>query len=68
MQLRTLVFCEEGRGHAQFTRAPRTSNPMDEVLRHCRQIVVDDVGDVLDMNAAGSQIGPAGVVCWAAGR
>src|ERR1700730_2815187 len=57
MQLRTLVFCEERGGHAQFTRAPGTSNPMDEVLRHCRQIVGDDVGDALHVNATGSEIG-----------
>ncbi len=38
-------------------RASGAAHSMDEVLRNLRQIVVNDVRDILDVNAARSQIG-----------
>ncbi len=36
--------------------APGSPNAMDEILRDFGQIVVDDVRDVLHVNAAGGQV------------
>ena len=44
-------------GEAQFTGASGASDAVDEVLRDLGQVVVDDVGDVLHVNAAGGQVG-----------
>src|SRR6266481_4184863 len=51
-----LVLDEKRRGHATTTCAAGTANTVNEVFRHFRQIVVDDVDDVLHVNTAGSQV------------
>ena len=40
-----------------FAGASGAAHAMDEVFRDLGQIVVDDVRDVLDVNATGGQIG-----------
>ncbi len=39
------------------TSAARTANPMDEAFCHFGQVVIDDVSDVLHVDAAGSDVG-----------
>src|SRR6185369_9311240 len=57
VQLRALFPSKERGSYAQFTGASRTADPVDEVLRYLRQVVVNDVGNVLHVNAARSQVG-----------
>src|SRR5262249_28775425 len=47
-----LVARNQCGGHAFLARAPRTADAMNKVLCNLRQIVVDDVHDVLHMDAA----------------
>ena len=39
-----------------FAVTAGASNPVDKVFRDFRQIVIDDVNDVLDVNASGGQV------------
>ena len=39
-----------------LARAAGAANAVDEVLCHFRQIVVDDMGNFLHVDAAGSQV------------
>src|SRR5438552_8607327 len=55
-QFRPLFFYEEGRSYAVSAIASGSPDAVDEILRHFRQIVVDDVRDVLHVNPAGSQV------------
>src|SRR5277367_2630752 len=55
-QLTTLVNSEESRGETLRARSSRSSHAMDEVLGDFRQIVVDDLGDVVHVNPARGQI------------
>ncbi len=56
-QVGVLVAGEEGGGDAAFSRASGASGAMDKALRIGGHIVVDDVGDVLHVDAAGSHVG-----------
>ena len=47
----------EGGGDAAGPGAAGASHAVDEVLGHLREIVVHDVGDAFDVNAAGGHIG-----------
>src|SRR6267378_3521603 len=55
-ELRSLLFHVEGRSHAVATVAAGAADAMDEVFRHFRQIVIDDVRDILHVNPARSQV------------
>src|SRR5271157_981264 len=56
-QVRPLLSREERRSDAAFACTSGATRSMDEVLSVLGQIVIDDVGDVLNVDAAGSQIG-----------
>src|SRR5205807_4315721 len=49
-------FCEQSRSDATSTCSPRPSNSMDEIFRNLRQVVVNDVDDVLNVDSTGSQV------------
>ena len=55
VQLQPLVLGEESRSNPAPACASGAPNPMDKILRRLGQIVVNDVGDVLDVNAAGRE-------------
>src|SRR5208282_5546826 len=56
-QVGMLFSCEEGRGHSAFTRPSGASSAMDKALGIGGHIVIDDVGDVLHVDATRSQVG-----------
>ncbi len=56
-ELGALVFNEERGSDAEFAGAAGAANAVDEVFGDFGQIVVDDVGDVLDVDAARSEVG-----------
>src|SRR5438874_624986 len=51
-----LVARNQRGSHAFFARASRTAHTMNKVLSNFRQIVVDDVHDVLHVNSARSHV------------
>ncbi len=57
VEIGTLIPAEESGSDAAFARTAGAPNPMDKILSHFGQIVVDDVGDVLHVNAPRGQIG-----------
>jgi hypothetical protein len=57
VQLRTLISTEEGRSDAVPARTTGAPDAMDKVFRHFGQIVVNDVGNVLHVNAPRGQVG-----------
>ena len=56
-KLRSLFSGEQRGGNAVSASTSGSPNAVDEILRHFRQIVVDDVHDVLHVDPARSQIG-----------
>lgn len=56
-KLAALIHAEKRGSEALGTGAAGTSDPVDEILRHVRQIVVDDLRNVVDVNPARGQIG-----------
>src|ERR1039457_5539134 len=56
-QFAALIEGEESGSEAQSAGPAGTSHAMDEVFGHIRQIVGDDLGDVVHVNPAGGQIG-----------
>ena len=52
-----LFAAEEGGGDAVPAGAACASDAVNEILRDVRQVVVNHVRDVLDVNAAGSEVG-----------
>ena len=48
---------EESGGDAAFSRPACAADAMNEVFGDVRQIIVDDVGNVLDVDAAGCDVG-----------
>src|SRR5271165_508809 len=52
-----LILYEERGGDSAPTSAAGAANAMNEVLRHFWQVVVDDVHDVLHMDAARGEVG-----------
>ena len=52
-----LVSGEEGGGDSAFSRPSGASGAMDKALRIGGHVVVDDVGDVLHVDAARSHVG-----------
>jgi len=55
-QLRPLLSHEESRSNATLAGSPRTANAMNEVLGYVRKVIVNYVGDVRHVNAAGGHI------------
>ena len=55
-QLRPLFAAEERGSDSALARAACAAHAVDEVLRDFRQIVVDDVRDVLHVNAASRDV------------
>ena len=47
---------EESRSDATLACSSRAANPVNEVFGYLRKVIVDDVGDILHVNAAGSHI------------
>src|SRR5579863_2439975 len=56
-QVRPLLSAEQRGSNSFGAGAPRASHAVDEILRIIRQIVIDDVRDVLHVNAARGHIG-----------
>ena len=56
-QFGALFAGEESGGNSVSAGAASSTDAVDEILRHVRQVVVDDVDDVLDVNPARSEIG-----------
>lgn len=56
-QFGPLVFHEQCRSNPASAGSASTANPVDEVLCDFRQVIVDDMHDVLHVNSARSQIG-----------
>ena len=56
-EIRALFAKKEGGSNAAFTSAAGTANAMDEVFGDIGKIVIDDVGDVLHVDAASSDVG-----------
>ena len=52
-----LLSHEERRGNAMLASSSRAANTMNESFGCVWKVIVNDVGDVLDVNAAGSHIG-----------
>src|SRR5438552_8169802 len=55
-QFGALLLHEERGGHTVAAVASRSPHAVDEILRHFRQVVVDDVRDVLHVNPARSEV------------
>jgi hypothetical protein len=55
-QLGALILAVKGGGNAATTGSAGTADAMDEVFRDFGQVVIDDVHDVLYVDAAGSHI------------
>src|SRR5271163_2880566 len=55
--LGTLLAREHGGSHALAAVAAGAAYAVNEILRDVRQVVVDDVGDVLHVDAAGGDVG-----------
>src|SRR6266705_6510671 len=51
-----LIASNQRGSHAFFARASRTAHTMNKVLSNFRQIVIDDVNDVLHVNSARSHV------------
>ena len=56
-QFRALFSEKERGGHATFTSAAGAANAMDEVFGNVGKIIVDDVRDILNVDAASCYIG-----------
>src|SRR5215470_15010079 len=56
-QLCPLLSHEESRSNATLAGSSRAANTMNESFGYLRKVIVNDVGDVLDVNAAGGHIG-----------
>ena len=51
------LFASEKCGcNTVFPCTAGASNPVDEVFRHVRQVIIDDVGDFLDVDAARGKV------------
>ena len=57
VQIGTLLPGKKSRSHAALARTAGTANSVNKILRHFGQIIVDDVRNVLNVNATRSQIG-----------
>jgi hypothetical protein len=55
-QFGALFSGEQCGRHSAASGPPGSSDTVDEIFSHIRQIVVNDVDDVLDVNSAGSEI------------
>src|SRR5690348_7400972 len=56
-QISPLLSHEERRGNATLASSSRAANTMNESFGYVWKVIVNDVGDVLDVNAAGGHIG-----------
>ncbi len=56
-QVRSLISSEERGSDAASAGASGAARTMDEIFRVLGQIVIDDLRDVLDVDAAGSEVG-----------
>ena len=56
-ELGTLFLYVEGGSRTMSPGAARAANAMDEAFGHFRQVVIDDMSDVLDVDPAGSDVG-----------
>ena len=56
-QIADLVGADQGNGIALLAGATGTANPMDVIFRGVRQFVIDDVGQVVDIQATGGNVG-----------
>src|SRR6202166_3539171 len=56
-ELGTLFFDEQGGSYAVSSVAASAADAVDEIFCHFRQVVIDDVGDVLDVNSAWRDVG-----------
>src|SRR5687768_10002278 len=52
-----LAWCQQGDRHASFAGAARAPNAVDVHFGIIRQMIVEDVRDVVNVEAAGSYIG-----------
>jgi hypothetical protein len=55
-QLGPLLSDEERRSNTALTGSSGATNPVNEIFGYIREVIVDDVGDVRDVDAAGSHI------------
>jgi len=55
-QLCPLLSHEESRSNATLAGSSRAAHTMNEVFGYLRKVIVNDVGDILNVNAAGSHI------------
>src|SRR5215831_11502969 len=56
-QRRMILRSREAERFTDCHRAPRSSNPMDVILRVLRKVIVHHVRDAVDVNAAGGNVG-----------
>jgi hypothetical protein len=52
-----IVTGHKGKRISVFANSSGTADPVDIVIRTCRHIVVDDVGNTQDIDTAGGDIG-----------
>ena len=52
-----ILMAEEGRRLALSAGAAGAAHAMDKIFCHLRQVIVDDVRNVIHVNAAGSHVG-----------
>ena len=57
LEVEDVALGQEVDGHALATEAARSADTMDVVLAVGGQVVVDDEGDLLHVDAAGQQVG-----------
>jgi hypothetical protein len=53
----SIVTGHEGKRISVFVNPSGTADPVDIVIRACRHIVIDDVGNAQDIDTAGGDIG-----------
>src|SRR5450432_1676138 len=56
-QLGALFFHEQRRSRAASTGAASAANTVNEAFGNFRQVIIDDVGNVFDVDSAGSDVG-----------
>jgi hypothetical protein len=56
-ELCPLLSYKESRCNSTLAGSSRAANTMNEVFGYVRKVVVNDVGDVLHVNAAGGHVG-----------
>src|SRR5688572_12492214 len=56
-QVGRVPFADEGERLAELARSRRAADPVDVLLRVLRDVVVDDVGDIGDIEATRGDVG-----------